>query len=71
MNEETRRLWNKSNEAIKRYCMAEHHSRAEAEAEQDMVRAKAEFEEHLNHLCNRPTHDPADWDTPHWAGPSD
>jgi len=69
MNEETRRLWNNANEAIKRYARAEYHSRAEAEAEQDMVRAKAEFEEHLNRLCNnQSTSEP---ESPHWAAPSD
>ena len=69
MNEETRRLWINSNEAIKRYCMSERNSRAEAKAEKEMIRAKAEFEEHLNRLCdNRPTPEP---DSPHWSAPSD
>lgn len=69
MNEETRRLWINSNEAIKRHAIAEYSSRAEAKAEQGMIRAKAEFEEHLNRLCNnQSTSEP---ESPNCIGPSD
>ena len=69
MREETRRLWYNFNDAAKRYHTAQYSSRAEAKAEQEMHKAKKEFEEHLDRI-DAPQQS-SDDNAPHWAAPSD